>query len=56
LRGEGIAAKEARQTNCKNGHPLSGSNLYVYPDGRRGCRFCLRIKSRIRKQKLRKQI
>jgi len=29
-----------RKTVCKNGHPLSGSNLYVCPRGRRECRTC----------------
>ena len=29
------------KTHCKNGHPLSGDNLYVVPsDGRRQCRKC----------------
>jgi hypothetical protein len=28
------------QTHCKKGHPLSGDNLYLHPDGRRGCRAC----------------
>lgn len=27
-------------THCKNGHPFSGVNLYMYPSGRRGCREC----------------
>ena len=27
---------------CKSGHPLTGDNLYVYPDGQRQCRICLR--------------
>ena len=26
--------------NCKYGHPLSGENLYVFPDGRRACKIC----------------
>lgn len=26
--------------NCKHGHPLSGGNLYVTPDGRRQCKKC----------------
>lgn len=28
------------QTHCKRGHPLSGENLYLCPDGRRQCRSC----------------
>lgn len=31
---------QAAQTHCKNGHPLSGPNLYVSPDGKRTCRTC----------------
>jgi len=29
-----------KKTHCKNGHPLSGDNLYVCPRGRRECRTC----------------
>jgi hypothetical protein len=25
---------------CLRGHPYSGDNLYLYPDGRRSCRAC----------------
>lgn len=33
----------AKQTHCKNGHPLSGDNLYVNPaSGYRQCRTCRR--------------
>lgn len=28
------------KTHCKRGHPFSGDNLYVAPDGERGCRTC----------------
>lgn len=36
-------AANARKTHCLNGHELSGSNLYVYPSGRkRECRTCQR--------------
>mgnify|MGYP000502919220 CR=1 FL=1 len=30
------------QSECRSGHPLSGDNLYLFPDGRRGCRACQR--------------
>lgn len=40
LRGEGVAAKQARQTHCKNGHPLSGRNLVPNSRGARQCREC----------------
>lgn len=36
LRGENQVAKQARQTHCKNGHPLSGMNLKI----KHGCRVC----------------
>jgi hypothetical protein len=40
LRGYGATAKHARQTHCLNGHPLSGENLYLEPNGGRKCRIC----------------
>lgn len=39
LRGEGPSAKQARQTHCKRGHPLSGDNLLPYSYGR-VCKTC----------------
>ena len=30
------------QTHCKHGHPLSGDNLNIRKDGKRGCRQCAR--------------
>ncbi len=29
-----------RQDACHRGHPLSGANLYIEPDGTRGCKAC----------------
>lgn len=40
LRGNGLAAQNARKTHCKRGHLLDSENTYVYPDGRRSCRTC----------------
>ena len=41
LRGDGVAAKNAKKTHCPNGHALSGDNLYTYNNGRhRRCRVC----------------
>ena len=40
LRGQGTAAIHARQLLCKNGHPLSGPNVYVNK-GKRYCRTCV---------------
>lgn len=39
LRGISPLAKQAQQTHCKRGHPLSGKNLYVN-NGSRRCQTC----------------
>lgn len=44
LRGTGPTAANARKTECKRGHPLSGENLFRYKDGRRDCRTCMRLR------------
>ncbi len=41
LRGEGLAAQNARKTHCTQRHPYSGDNLYVEPSGYRRCRNCM---------------
>ena len=46
LRGESPTAQHARQTHCKNGHPLSGDNLYLHPKGSRVCLTCKRAYER----------
>jgi len=33
-------ARHARQTHCRNGHPLVGVNLRMNVDGRRVCKTC----------------
>lgn len=38
----GVSRVNADKTECIRGHPLSGANLYVTPDGRRQCRICRR--------------
>lgn len=35
-------SKEHQLTRCKYGHPFSGSNLHVTPQGKRECRQCRR--------------
>jgi hypothetical protein len=41
LRGEGLAAKNARKTHCKHGHLLQGDDVYTNPiTGKRACRVC----------------
>jgi len=42
LRGVGPTAANAAKTHCLRGHPLSGPNLIVRPDGGRTCKTCLR--------------
>ena len=42
MRGRSFSRINAEKTTCKNGHPLAGDNLYLYPDGRRECRICIR--------------
>lgn len=38
LRGKGVAAMEARQVVCKNGHSLA--DAHILPSGSRDCRIC----------------
>lgn len=40
LRGRSLFAEHARLTHCPKGHPYSGPNLYVRPDGYRDCKTC----------------
>ena len=43
LRGDGLAAKQAKQTHCKRGHPFDETNTYFRTDGnKRRCRTCQR--------------
>lgn len=36
----------AHPSHCKYGHPFSGDNLYIKPNGKRQCRTCARRASR----------
>jgi len=38
----GMAATRRARALCPQGHPYTGDNLYVYPDGTRCCRTCRR--------------
>ena len=51
LRGQTLAAKQLRQTECKRGHTLDGTNLCKWKhDGRkRRCLACERERSRRRR-------
>lgn len=46
LRGDGVAAINARKTHCPKSHPYSGDNLLWRRDGTRRCRTCERRWSR----------
>ena len=50
LRGQGRAARQARQTHCLRGHPLAGENLYYNARSRRRtCNTCRRLSVRTRR-------
>jgi len=53
-RGVGPTATRGRQTHCTNGHPLSGSNLYVTSRGYRECRTCSTQRARARRERVAK--
>lgn len=42
----GAHMREHRKKLCKRGHPLSGENLRISPEGRRSCKECGRMHSR----------
>ena len=42
---------QKNKTHCKHGHPYSGDNLYVKPNGDRECRTCIQANSLRRKLK-----
>ena len=46
LRGTAPTAVNAAKTHCTRGHPLSGENLRLTPDGWRVCLECRRRRSR----------
>lgn len=51
LRGNTVTSHNRSKTHCAQGHPLSGSNLYVWR-GHRGCRACRRAADLRRKAKV----
>jgi len=42
MRGNALPAVNARKTECKRGHALSGDNVYVAKTGYRTCKVCAR--------------
>lgn len=51
LRGEGLSAKQARQTHCKRGHPFDAENTHVGANGKRYCRICQHERNKQRNRK-----
>jgi hypothetical protein len=51
LRGEGIAARNARKTHCLNGHEFTSENTYRVKGGR-ACKPCQLRRDRERKERL----
>lgn len=54
-RGAGPAARNAKKTVCKHGHPLTGYNLKIGYKGTRMCRICFNEQQRKRYHKKRKK-
>jgi hypothetical protein len=46
LRGETLAAANARKTHCPKGHPYDGDNLMTTKSGGRACKECNRVRCR----------
>jgi hypothetical protein len=55
LRGDTPAARNAAKTACDHGHDFTPENTYVYADGRRTCRTCIRDRSRERMREVRRR-
>jgi len=56
LKGDvGNNNQNSRKTHCQKGHPITGDNLYMLPDGRRQCVICKREWRRIQYQKDKKR-
>ena len=55
LHGHCRPIENSQKTECMRGHPLSGENLYVRPDGARGCKKCRRAASQRHKQRAKDQ-
>lgn len=50
-----LAKRCAEAVLCVHGHPLSGENLYVRPNGNRACRACQRLSNQMTKARKRGQ-
>ena len=49
MRGSGLAAANARKTECPQGHAYDEENTYIKPDGKRVCRTCKLEQQRMRR-------
>jgi hypothetical protein len=47
--------KRPLKSHCFAGHPFSGDNLYVAPNGKRFCRVCIRIRAGLRADRAERQ-
>lgn len=55
---DSTASLKRQQTHCVNGHPFSGANLILRPNGERRCRECVnaRAKAQYHKHKARRKL
>jgi hypothetical protein len=44
-RSDSQSGRNMRKTHCDSGHEFAGENLYITPQGKRGCRACRRAVS-----------
>jgi hypothetical protein len=51
-----VLEREDYQTHCKHGHSLTADNIYTDKRGFRSCRECLRVRSRVWKQRRAKRL
>lgn len=42
LRGISFSSINSKKTHCLNGHEFNNENTFVYKDGRRGCKLCMK--------------
>lgn len=42
----------ADKIKCHRGHPFTEENTYIYKDGRRDCRVCMRLRARSTKRQV----
>ena len=53
MRGNGWSGRNARKTECPQGHPYDELNTYIRPDGGRDCKECINRRSRERNERRR---